>query len=51
MQAPTILKLLALSVVSIVCCFYGSAQSINPKFFNSLQWRMIGPHRGGRTVG
>jgi hypothetical protein len=27
------------------------AQSIDPKYFNSMQWRMIGPHRGGRTVG
>ena len=28
-----------------------SAQSIDAKYFNSMQWRMIGPHRGGRTVG
>src|SRR5216110_3289009 len=27
------------------------AQLIDAKYFNSLQWRMIGPHRGGRTVG
>ena len=24
---------------------------IDPSFFNSMQWRCIGPHRGGRTVG
>ena len=24
---------------------------IDPSYFNSLQWRCIGPHRGGRTVG
>jgi len=23
----------------------------NPKIFDALQWRCIGPHRGGRTVG
>jgi photosystem II stability/assembly factor-like uncharacterized protein len=23
----------------------------NPSLFNSMKWRMIGPHRGGRTVG
>ena len=28
-----------------------SAQSFDPGYFNSMQWRMIGPHRGGRTVG
>ncbi len=27
------------------------AQPIDPSFFNSMKWRMIGPHRGGRTVG
>ncbi|MDP4262220.1 MAG: glycoside hydrolase [Bacteroidota bacterium] len=27
------------------------AQSFDPSLFNSMQWRMIGPHRGGRTVG
>ena len=29
----------------------GRSQSIDPKLFNCMQWRMIGPHRGGRTVG
>ncbi len=24
---------------------------IDPSYFNSMQWRCIGPHRGGRTVG
>ena len=24
---------------------------IDPSLFNSMKWRMIGPHRGGRTVG
>lgn len=27
------------------------AQPFDPAFFNSMKWRMIGPHRGGRTVG
>lgn len=27
------------------------AQEITPKMYNSMRWRMIGPHRGGRTVG
>ena len=27
------------------------AQSFDAKYFNALQWRCIGPHRGGRTVG
>src|SRR5882672_2612192 len=27
------------------------AQLIDAKYFTSMQWRMIGSHRGGRTVG
>ena len=27
------------------------AQSFNPSLFNNMKWRMIGPYRGGRTVG
>jgi photosystem II stability/assembly factor-like uncharacterized protein len=30
---------------------FAQAQSIPPTFFNAMKWRMIGPHRGGRTVG
>ncbi|HMK26140.1 MAG TPA: hypothetical protein VK483_08930 [Chitinophagaceae bacterium] len=27
------------------------AQPFDAKYFNDMKWRMIGPHRGGRTVG
>ena len=27
------------------------SQAPDPSLFNNLHWRMIGPHRGGRTVG
>jgi len=27
------------------------AQTFDAKFYNAMQWRCIGPHRGGRTVG
>ncbi len=27
------------------------AQPYDPAYFNSMRWRCIGPHRGGRTVG
>ncbi|MVM37416.1 glycoside hydrolase [Spirosoma sp. HMF3257] len=30
---------------------FAQAQTIPPAFFNAMKWRMIGPHRGGRTVG
>src|SRR5476651_1781283 len=28
-----------------------SAQNFDPQLYSGLQWRMIGPFRGGRTVG
>ena len=31
--------------------FGATAQSVDPSAYNMLQWRMIGPFRGGRTVG
>jgi len=31
--------------------FHSFAQNPDAKYFNSMQWRCIGPHRGGRTVG
>jgi photosystem II stability/assembly factor-like uncharacterized protein len=42
-------------LTAIILCVTGvviaSAQNISTDYFNSMQWRMIGPHRGGRTVG
>jgi len=39
------------------CCIFlsivviANAQPYDPSLFNDMKWRMIGPHRGGRTVG
>jgi photosystem II stability/assembly factor-like uncharacterized protein len=36
----------------ILSTFYFHTQAqFNPNLFNSMKYRMIGPHRGGRTVG
>jgi len=35
----------------VVCTITAAAQQGGTPFFNAMQWRMIGPHRGGRTVG
>ena len=37
--------------VSMVFVVIGFPQQISPENYSSMQWRMIGPHRGGRTVG
>ena len=42
------------SILTLICSLltvYSYAQNYNPNLFNSMKWRMIGPHRGGRTVG
>jgi photosystem II stability/assembly factor-like uncharacterized protein len=41
------------SLVFIMLAYAGmvSAQPFSASLFNSMQYRMIGPHRGGRTVG
>ncbi|MEP7255041.1 MAG: hypothetical protein ABI666_04650 [Ferruginibacter sp.] len=38
-------------LVCLVSLQDSNAQSPDSKYFNSMQWRCIGPHRGGRTVG
>ena len=41
--------LLCLALISTGTFVY--AQSTDPSLFSFLRWRMIGPYRGGRTVG
>jgi photosystem II stability/assembly factor-like uncharacterized protein len=43
-----------LKLIVFVCTAFSYssfAQTIDSAMFNSMRWRMIGPHRGGRTVG
>jgi photosystem II stability/assembly factor-like uncharacterized protein len=45
-------KNILLGFLLIVQCYIElKAQPFDSGLFNSLKWRMIGPHRGGRTVG
>lgn len=45
------MKKLFFSLFVLSVCTQLIAQSYSPQLFNSLHWRMIGPFRGGRTVG
>ncbi|CAH0995172.1 Ycf48-like protein [Emticicia aquatica] len=45
------MKLKIFTVICSLLTVYASAQNFDPKLYNSMKWRMIGPHRGGRTVG
>lgn len=44
-------KKLFVPFLFIALCIISSAQSFDPSYFNAMKWRMIGPHRGGRTIG
>ena len=39
------------SVFVLLLTSFIQAQPFDSKYFDAMQWRMIGPHRGGRTVG
>lgn len=45
------MKKMFFSLFVLSVCTQLLAQSYSPQLFNSLHWRMIGPFRGGRTVG
>jgi photosystem II stability/assembly factor-like uncharacterized protein len=44
-------NLVFLIAILMLQSFHSVAQSFDAKYFNAMQWRCIGPHRGGRTVG
>jgi len=44
------MKYLLTLAVLIMADLAASAQPFEPKLFDAMQWRMIGPHRGGRTI-
>ncbi len=50
MNASTLKRLFATLVIALSLISV-QAQSVNPTLFSAMKWRMIGPHRGGRTVG
>src|SRR5437762_1076417 len=37
--------------LACLCASAAAEEPISPALYSSLRWRMIGPHRGGRTVG
>lgn len=41
------------NLLAIFCCaiIINSQAQPNPALFNDMKWRMIGPHRAGRTIG
>ncbi len=50
-QTSGMTKYFLSSLTLVLFMAVAEAQSIDSKYFDAIQWRMIGPHRGGRTVG
>jgi photosystem II stability/assembly factor-like uncharacterized protein len=40
-----------LALLPVVLSAAARAQTVDPSLYSSLEWRMIGPFRGGRTIG
>ena len=40
-----------LALVIVFCCIAAFAQQFDPALYQDMGWRLIGPFRGGRTVG
>ena len=38
-------------LLACLCLPFCLSAQVDPAYFNAAKWRMIGPHRGGRTVG
>jgi hypothetical protein len=51
MQGTSFIKFCTASLYFSLVIPWTYSQPFNESLFNSMQWRMIGPHRGGRTVG
>jgi photosystem II stability/assembly factor-like uncharacterized protein len=44
------MKVLLCGALISAVCFVSNAQLVGPRLFNALQWRLLGPFRGGRAV-
>ncbi|MFN5648815.1 MAG: WD40/YVTN/BNR-like repeat-containing protein, partial [Sphingobacteriales bacterium] len=38
-------------LLTLITSIHAFSQPFAPEYFNAMKWRMIGPHRAGRTVG
>jgi photosystem II stability/assembly factor-like uncharacterized protein len=50
MKSVPVLRTLAVLLFAASFSSYASAQTYDPKLFDGMRWRCIGPFRGGRTV-
>ena len=46
----SLVRFIPLCTLLVLLSGFASSQQLDPNLYNGLRWRMIGPHRGGRTV-
>ncbi len=51
MKTNVLAKQIAVTLFFLSVSFHSFSQPYNPSLFNCMKWRMIGPYRGGRTIG
>jgi hypothetical protein len=46
----SLVRFIPLCTFLVLLSAFASSQQLDPNLYNGLRWRMIGPHRGGRTI-
>lgn len=46
----SVVRFIPLCTLLVLLSGFAFSQQLDPNVYNGLRWRMIGPHRGGRTV-
>jgi photosystem II stability/assembly factor-like uncharacterized protein len=46
----SLVRFIPLCTLLVLLSGFACSQQLDPNLYNGLRWRMIGPHRGGRTI-
>ncbi|HZE80970.1 MAG TPA: hypothetical protein VE604_08700 [Candidatus Polarisedimenticolia bacterium] len=46
----SLVRFIPLCTLLVLLSGFAFSQQLDPNLYNGLRWRMIGPHRGGRTI-
>ena len=50
MSKNFLVRFIPLCTLLVLLSGFGFSQQLDPNLYNGLRWRMIGPHRGGRSI-
>ena len=46
----SLVRFIPLCTLLVLLSGFAFSQQLDPNLYSGLRWRMIGPHRGGRTI-